>query len=371
MGLQTNDPSTVPVTDSVSESITDGTIVQNIAQFNEDGQQQQQPQGTTEQIASEVQALFNLAQSNHTINDGQQDQHISQETDSHQEILDIKQELHSDETIELTTVPAESVPMIFQDGEPISLEIFLNQQDLQMKSLQGDLSYVNKCFEIMYKFKSVFDMVVEDYFKTDTHFKYKNVYDDLESDLIAIIEEDEEKYQTLLNNVNIDMLLTEDDQMEFIDGGHLLDGDDSDIGKFNIFSFYLETFDSITILIGVRINPISVGSDSPVNSSIRKLPGQKTADMPECPACGYRARCRLKLEAHILEHADDPLVVCNHEGCEMPFNIHRMFQHEKDYHPEVTLTCEMCNEMFESKTMLTQHYKLHIKRKVCSEYSFF
>lgn len=99
--------------------------------------------------------------------------------------------------------------------------------------------------------------------------------------------------------------------------------------------------------------------------SIRKLPGQKPAELPECPACGHRARCRLKLEAHIQEHDKNPLVVCNHEGCESTFELHNMFQHEKNCHPEVNLICEMCNEGFESKSMLIQHYKLHIKKKVC------
>lgn len=112
-------------------------------------------------------------------------------------------------------------------------------------------------------------------------------------------------------------------------------------------------------------NLVQIVNGEVVNTpSIRKLPGQKSAELPECPACGHKARCRLKLEAHILEHAENPLVVCNHEGCNLPFELLTMFQHEKNFHPEVNLICEMCNEGFESKSMLIQHYKLHIRKKV-------
>lgn len=93
--------------------------------------------------------------------------------------------------------------------------------------------------------------------------------------------------------------------------------------------------------------------------------------MPECPACGYKARCRLKLEAHLLEHQDNPLVVCNYENCEVPFDLHDLTQHEKDYHQEACLICEMCNEMFENKSMLVQHYKLHITKKVINKLLIF
>lgn len=99
-------------------------------------------------------------------------------------------------------------------------------------------------------------------------------------------------------------------------------------------------------------------------SIIRRLPGQKSAPLPECPACGLKVRCRLKLEGHLLEHEDNPLVVCNHENCETAFALHELTQHEKDYHPDVCLICEMCNEMFDNKTTLVQHYKLHISKKV-------
>lgn len=101
-------------------------------------------------------------------------------------------------------------------------------------------------------------------------------------------------------------------------------------------------------------------------SIIRRLPGQKSAPAPECPACGLKTRCRLKLEGHLLEHEDNPLVVCNHENCETAFALHELTQHEKDYHPDVCLICEMCNEMFDNKTTLVQHYKLHISKKVLS-----
>ncbi|KAJ6218661.1 hypothetical protein RDWZM_009818 [Blomia tropicalis] len=106
-------------------------------------------------------------------------------------------------------MPAESVPMIIPDVEPLSLEILSNN----IKPLLDELSYVKQCFGIMYKFKSLLNIVIEDYFKTDTQFKYKKVYDDLKSDLIDIIGEDKEMYQTLLNNVNIEKLLPAYDEV--------------------------------------------------------------------------------------------------------------------------------------------------------------
>ena len=114
----------------------------------------------------------------------------------------------------------------------------------------------------------------------------------------------------------------------------------------------------------IRITETIDGAEYAPGTGIRKLPGQKTAPQPECPACGEKSRCRTKLEAHIQEHQDNPLVVCNYLNCEMTFKLHALARHEKDYHPESCLTCEVCNEMFESKSMLLQHYKLHIKKKV-------
>lgn len=112
------------------------------------------------------------------------------------------------------------------------------------------------------------------------------------------------------------------------------------------------------------MNGVDNGTVAGGTTSIGRLPGQKTAPAPECPACGYKARCRLKLEAHLSEHEDNPLVVCNHDGCEVTYNLHELSRHEKDYHQNVSLICEMCNEMFDTKSMLVQHYKLHIKKKV-------
>lgn len=98
--------------------------------------------------------------------------------------------------------------------------------------------------------------------------------------------------------------------------------------------------------------------------AIRKLPGQKSAPLPECPACEFKARCRNKLEAHITEHKDNPIVVCNRDNCSIKFQLSNLTQHEKDHHPETNLICEMCNDMFDNKSTLVQHYKLHISKKV-------
>lgn len=124
--------------------------------------------------------------------------------------------------------------------------------------------------------------------------------------------------------------------------------------NFSNYLFFKETSKVVQIVNGVEVS----------SSPIGRLPGQETAPQPECPACGYKARCRLKLEAHLSEHTDNPLVVCNVEGCEVAFQLQNLSRHEKEYHPDVSLICEMCNEMFETKSMLVQHYKLHIRKKV-------
>lgn len=121
----------------------------------------------------------------------------------------IKQE-HPDHSIEVMSAPTE-------EGVPISFDDFISMTTNQLKDLQEEKSYLLRCFEVMYKYKAVFDVIVEDYFKEDVNFKYRSVLESLEGDLVAVIAENEEKYQEFLQDINTEMTVNVDDQLEFVD----------------------------------------------------------------------------------------------------------------------------------------------------------
>lgn len=141
----------------------------------------------------------------------------------HQEssdLINIKQEI-TGTSLEITdleasgNVAAEEAPVDPEAGIPVSIDEFVNFHNDQVKQLKDQLEYMGKCFEIMYKYKNVCELIYEDYFAQDPHFKYKNALDDLEADLVAFISEDEAKYTELCDPINTDFVLTEDDQIEF------------------------------------------------------------------------------------------------------------------------------------------------------------
>lgn len=139
---------------------------------------------------------------------------------SSSDLINIKQEITAG-SLEITDLEAsgnaaaEEAPVDPEAGIPVSIDEFVNFHNDQVKQLKDQLEYMSKCFEIMYKYKNVCELIYEDYFVQDPHFKYKNALDDLEADLVAFISEDEAKYMELCDPINTDFILTEDDQMEF------------------------------------------------------------------------------------------------------------------------------------------------------------
>lgn len=97
----------------------------------------------------------------------------------------------------------------------ISFNDFVNFHNEQIKALKEEVGYLSRGFELMYKYRTIFELVLDEYFKDDKYFKYKTILDLLDSDLYAFISEDEEKYQLLLNELNVDVVLNEDNQFEF------------------------------------------------------------------------------------------------------------------------------------------------------------
>ncbi|KAH7641531.1 hypothetical protein HUG17_4575 [Dermatophagoides farinae] len=268
--------------------------------------------------------IYEINQDNIIQTEQQQKPVTSTAVEIKQEITENNMEIENDHQI-----------LIEQEGYQVSLDDFVNFHNDQIKSMKEDNHYLTKGFDIMYKYKTVLDLIIDDYFKDDKHFKYKTIVESLETDLVTFIADDEEKYQQLIQEVNTDIVLNEENQLEFVELENPNQEEEEVVNGINEFG----------------------------PSIIRKLPGQKSAPPPECPACGLKTRSRLKLEGHLLEHEDNPLVVCNHENCETAFALHELTQHEKDYHPDVCLICEMCNDVFDNKTTLVQHYKLHISKK--------
>lgn len=115
----------------------------------------------------------------------------------------IKQEQDPDDNMDM----GEDVQISFND--------FVNFHNDQIKTLKEEIGYLSRGFELMYKYRTIFEMVLDDYFKDDKFFKYKTVLDLLDSDLYTFISEDEEKYQLLINELNVDIILNEDNHFEF------------------------------------------------------------------------------------------------------------------------------------------------------------
>ena len=114
-------------------------------------------------------------------------------------------------------------------GQTLTYEELIDYHQEVVKQHEEDVDYLKKCFNIMYRFKSVFDLVLDDYFKLDPHFKYKNVLDDLEVDLCAIISNNEERYQSLLSEIDTDFIYNADEgQIEFADGGGVNSDEEND-----------------------------------------------------------------------------------------------------------------------------------------------
>lgn len=139
------------------------------------------------------------------------------------QIINIKQEITGESTMEITdlvdnaNVIGGSIEAINteQEGIPVSINEFVNFHNDQVTQLKAELDQMTKYFNVLYKHKFVCDMIVDEYFQDDTHFKYKNALDDLEADLVTVIGEDEIKYASLCESINTDFVLTEDEQLEF------------------------------------------------------------------------------------------------------------------------------------------------------------
>lgn len=123
-----------------------------------------------------------------------------------QEITENNMEIENDHQI-----------LIEQEGYQVSIDDFVTFHNEQIKSMKEDNHYLSKGFEIMYKYKTVLDLIFDDYFKDDKHFKYKAIFESLETDLVTFIADDEEKYQSLIQEVNTDIVLNEDNQLEFVE----------------------------------------------------------------------------------------------------------------------------------------------------------
>ncbi|KAF7488364.1 Zinc finger protein 91 [Sarcoptes scabiei] len=245
-------------------------------------------------------------------------------------LIQIKQELN-----DANVIDTNASAVVDSESIQVSIDEFVSFHNEQIKILKNDIVYLTRGFDIMYKCMTVLDWIIEEYFKDDKLFKYGSIVDFLNTEIMTFIAEDEERYQNLVSEINIDTIMNEDNQLEFHESDGLNDFEDEVMNNVN---------DS---------GPLA----------IRKLPGQKSAPLPECPACEFKARCRNKLEAHITEHKDNPIVVCNRDNCSIKFQLSNLTQHEKDHHPETNLICEMCNDMFDNKSTLVQHYKLHISKK--------
>lgn len=277
----------------------------------------------------------------------------------------IKKEQIEEETIPIVCTEAdiekvgeEGVQVVTdQDHVPISLDDFVEYHNQQVRNLKSDIACLTKNLEIFHRFKIVYDMAFEEYFREDTKFKFRSVLEDLELDFMQFIAENEEKYYRLVSDLDVQIEFNDDDeQFAFIEE------DDAD-PENGMSMFELYSFNNFFHSERFRAENFVVNNDAPVY--MHKLPGQHSAPKPECPACGQQFRCRIKLEGHLLEHEDNPFVVCNIDNCNLPYNLKKLPQHMKQYHSENDLVCEVCNEAFDSKTMLVQHYKLHIQKRVC------
>lgn len=120
----------------------------------------------------------------------------------------------------------ENVEEDIAEGVPLSIDDFVEFHNQQVKVLKDEIGYVTKCFDVMYKYKNVCDLIVEDYFKTDENFHYKDILQTLESDLYAIIAEDENQYQALLNEINTEITLNDSNQFEFVESDILTEDEE-------------------------------------------------------------------------------------------------------------------------------------------------
>lgn len=150
--------------------------------------------------------IYEINQDNIIQTEQQQKPVTSTAVEIKQEITENNMEIENDHQI-----------LIEQEGYQVSLDDFVNFHNDQIKSMKEDNHYLTKGFDIMYKYKTVLDLIIDDYFKDDKHFKYKTIVESLETDLVTFIADDEEKYQQLIQEVNTDIVLNEENQLEFVE----------------------------------------------------------------------------------------------------------------------------------------------------------
>lgn len=149
----------------------------------------------------------------------------------------VKQEANDDGMeVEQNLSTNEPVPVIIDSVD------FVEFHNQQIKMLEDQLSYVTKCFDVMYKYKNVCDLIVEDYFQSDESFRYKDIIETLESDLYGVIAEDENQYQSLLNQINTEITLNDENQFEFVESDLLTEDEESELQSPGTFVICLLIF---------------------------------------------------------------------------------------------------------------------------------
>lgn len=136
-------------------------------------------------------------------------------------LIQIKQELN-----DANVIDTNASAVVDSESIQVSIDEFVSFHNEQIKILKNDIVYLTRGFDIMYKCMTVLDWIIEEYFKDDKLFKYGSIVDFLNTEIMTFIAEDEERYQNLVSEINIDTIMNEDNQLEFHESDGLNDFED-------------------------------------------------------------------------------------------------------------------------------------------------